>query len=203
MKLPFLFASCWILSAVQAFMGSAVTRATLPPLQASGFTAFKQALAKRGAGQYDAGLTLSFIFSNEALTIRRSWPCPFFHIFKEALTTLSFEIPAEIQAKLANYEKKNKVMVYSWISCPFCKKAKALIGSLIPPSEYEVIELDQREDGKAMRYELSLRTGRTSMPQIFIGGEFVGGCGDGPGVVPLNEQGKLVPMLKKAGCKTL
>jgi glutaredoxin-related protein len=42
-------------------------------------------------------------------------------------------------------------------------------------------------------------TDRTSMPSVWIGGSFVGGCNDGPGVVPLSKEGKLVPMLKQAG----
>jgi len=42
-------------------------------------------------------------------------------------------------------------------------------------------------------------TDRTSMPSIWIGGSFVGGCRDGPGVMPLHEQGKLVPLLQQAG----
>lgn len=37
------------------------------------------------------------------------------------------------------------------------------------------------------------------MPQVFIAGQFVGGCNDGPGVATLQEKGELVPMLKAAG----
>lgn len=43
----------------------------------------------------------------------------------------------------------------------------------------QFVELDERQDGNAIRYELSQMTGRTSVPQIWIGGEFVGGCNDG------------------------
>lgn len=43
----------------------------------------------------------------------------------------------------------------------------------------QFVELDEREDGKAIRYELSKKTGRTSVPQIWIDGEYVGGCNDG------------------------
>ena len=44
-------------------------------------------------------------------------------------------------------------------------------------------------------------TGRTSVPAIFVGGEFVGGCNDGGlgGVVTLQNSGKLLPMLTTAG----
>lgn len=44
---------------------------------------------------------------------------------------------------------------------------------------FKFVELDKMEDGNAIRYELSQDTGRTSVPQIWIGGEFVGGCNDG------------------------
>lgn len=47
------------------------------------------------------------------------------------------------------------------------------------PFDVQFVELDERQDGNAIRYELSQMTGRTSVPQIWIGGEFVGGCNDG------------------------
>ncbi|CAM9679828.1 unnamed protein product [Ectocarpus fasciculatus] len=101
-----------------------------------------------------------------------------------------------------------KVVVFSWTrrviavgTCPFCKKAKGLIEDLLAdPADYEFVELDERQDGNAIRYELSQKTGRTSVPQIWIGGEFVGGCNDGPGVFTLKDKGELVPMLESAGC---
>ena len=49
------------------------------------------------------------------------------------------------------------------------------------------------KEGYALRYELSKMTGRTSVPAVFVGGEFVGGCNDGGlgGVMTLESQGKL------------
>ena len=38
-------------------------------------------------------------------------------------------------------------------------------------------------------------TGRTSMPNIFIAGQSVGGCNDGPGVATLQRSGELQKML--------
>lgn len=43
------------------------------------------------------------------------------------------------------------------------------------------------------------RTPPHTHTQIVYAGSFVGGCNDGPGVVPLNKDGKLVPLLKQAG----
>ena len=42
---------------------------------------------------------------------------------------------------------------------------------------------------------------RTSVPAIWIGGEFIGGCNDGPrgGIVTLNNSGELDSMLSAVG----
>ena len=45
----------------------------------------------------------------------------------------------------------------------------------------KAIELDLDPDGAALRARLGARTTRTSVPSIWIGGEFVGGLNDGPG----------------------
>ena len=64
-----------------------------------------------------------------------------------------------------------------------------------PNLKYQVVELDQDADGKAMRAAMGETLGRTSVPAIWIDGTFIGGCNDGPlggGLVQLNESGKLV-----------
>jgi len=52
------------------------------------------------------------------------------------------------------------------------------------------------KDGYALRAELGKMTGRTSVPAIFVGGEFAGGCNDGGlgGIMSLESQGKLKGM---------
>lgn len=66
---------------------------------------------------------------------------------------------------------------------------------------YRVVEVDEDPDGKAMRAEMSTLVGRTSVPAIWIGGDFIGGCNDGPmgGIVTLNDSGKLDSMLSAIG----
>ena len=43
--------------------------------------------------------------------------------------------------------------------------------------------------------------GRTSVPAIWIGGKFIGGCNDGPmgGIVKLDNSGELTTMLREVG----
>jgi len=55
------------------------------------------------------------------------------------------------------------------------------------------------DEGKALRAQLGVMTGRTSVPNIWIAGEGIGGCNDGPGIMTLEKEGKLNPMLKSAG----
>ena len=51
------------------------------------------------------------------------------------------------------------------------------------------------------RWQLAEKTGRTSVPALYVGGAFVGGCNDGGlgGVLTLDKAGKLKPMLTDAG----
>jgi len=65
--------------------------------------------------------------------------------------------------------------------------------------EYKVIELNEGGDGPAFRAELGELTGRTSVPNIWIAGENIGGCNDGsPGLMPLIASGDIKAKLEKA-----
>jgi glutaredoxin 3 len=81
-----------------------------------------------------------------------------------------------IQSKINNLIKENPVFMFSFTTCPFCIKAKAILDE--KGAKYKVVELDISPDGKAIRAELADLVGRTSVPAIWIGGTFVGGCND-------------------------
>lgn len=91
------------------------------------------------------------------------------------------------------------VVIFAQSDCKFCAKAKSLLDSL--QANYEFVELDAMGDkGDAIRLELHGRTGRATVPNIFIGGENIGGYGDGnPGLEPLHSSGELEGHLKAAG----
>ena len=80
------------------------------------------------------------------------------------------------------------VKIYSSDYCPYCHRAKALLKSR-GVSEWEEIVVDGKPDVRAAMAEL---VGRTSVPQIFINGQHVGGCDD---LHALDARGGLVPML--------
>lgn len=64
-----------------------------------------------------------------------------------------------------------------------------------------MVELNEVADGYPLRAELAEKTGRTSVPALFVNKQFVGGCNDGGlgGVLTLDKSGKLKPLLIEAG----
>ncbi|KAJ8028952.1 Glutaredoxin [Holothuria leucospilota] len=91
--------------------------------------------------------------------------------------------------------KDNKVVVFSKTYCPYCRMAKSALAAA-GYEDYALLELDERDDGDAMQTYLAQLTGGRTVPRVFIGGKFVGG---GSEVQALQQQGKLVPMLKEVG----
>lgn len=80
------------------------------------------------------------------------------------------------------------VTIYTKPFCPYCERALALLerkGAKV--TEY-VASMDP--DKKA---EMIQRSGRTTYPQIFIGGRHVGGCDD---LHALDAKGALDPLLQ-------
>lgn len=102
-----------------------------------------------------------------------------------------------VKERMERYISENTVMMFSFSTCPFCKNAKKVLDDM--NVSYEAVELNEMDGGMAIRAELAKKTGRTSMPNIWIGGKGIGGCNDGPGILTLQKNGQLVPMLKEAG----
>ena len=67
-----------------------------------------------------------------------------------------------------------KVEIYTWQYCPYCLRAKALLKS----KGVDFIEHAIDGDSSA-RMEMSSRAkGRSTLPQIFINEQAIGGCDD-------------------------
>ena len=103
------------------------------------------------------------------------------------------------RAKLDGLIADNAVFMMSFVKWPFCIKAKQILDAT--KAEYTVVEVDLVDDGKALRAEMAGLVGRTSVPAIWIGGDFIGGCNDGPkgGIAKLDESGDLQTMLQEVG----
>lgn len=104
---------------------------------------------------------------------------------------------AAVDQTIDDIVESNSVVMFSFTSCPFCKKAKDKLDSL--GTKYASIELDEDPLGPAIRARLGERTGRTSVPSIWINQEYIGGLNDGnPGLLPLEDQGLLSQKLAAA-----
>lgn len=67
-----------------------------------------------------------------------------------------------------------KVEIYTWSTCPFCRKAKALLDA--KDVDYTEYDITGDEDARA---KMVTRTGGPkSVPQIFIDDQHIGGCDD-------------------------
>ena len=67
-----------------------------------------------------------------------------------------------------------KVIIYTMQACPYCQRAKALLEEKGVP--YEEICIDGSPE--LAREAVSASGGRTTVPQILIGGRPIGGCDD-------------------------
>jgi len=81
-----------------------------------------------------------------------------------------------------------KIVMYSTGVCPFCQRAEMLLKSK-GVTEIEKIRVDL---DPALRQEMMQKTGRRTVPQIYIDGTHVGGYDD---LAALDRAGKLDPML--------
>jgi glutaredoxin 3 len=81
-----------------------------------------------------------------------------------------------------------KVLMYLTASCPFCQSADRLLQQ--KGASVEKIRVDLEP---ARRREMMDRTGRRTVPQIYIGATHVGGYDD---LEALDHAGGLDPLLK-------
>jgi glutaredoxin 3 len=80
------------------------------------------------------------------------------------------------------------IEIYTWRSCPYCIRAKALLKSKgVEFTEYSVDGDEQARSEMAKR-----ANGGRSVPQIFIDDVHIGGCDD---LHDLDDSGKLDPLL--------
>ena len=81
------------------------------------------------------------------------------------------------------------VKIYTTAVCPFCILAKQLL-HLRGALQMEEIRIDQNPIERDLMMKI---TGRRTVPQIFIGDTYVGGCNE---LIDLDGAGKLIPLLQ-------
>ncbi|MCF8152041.1 MAG: glutaredoxin 3 [Burkholderiaceae bacterium] len=82
----------------------------------------------------------------------------------------------------------SKVLMYTSEFCPYCARAEQLL-TRKGVADIEKIRVDLEPEKRA---EMAQKSGRRSVPQIFIGETHVGGCDD---LYDLDRQGKLDSLL--------
>lgn len=116
---------------------------------------------------------------------------------------------SDISSQIDELIKKQKALIFSKSWCPFCKKVSlqwlfdflCLLNDFHESSSYQAknffdsinvpwfaIELDEREDGPLWQETLLTKTGKKTVPQIFVDEQFIGGCDD---LLKAGSDGKL------------
>ncbi len=81
----------------------------------------------------------------------------------------------------------NTILIYSTLFCPYCNAAKQLLKN--KGLEYHEIRVDEDRQQRIIMME---KSGRTSVPQIFINDQHIGGFDD---INALNRSGELDKIL--------
>lgn len=82
------------------------------------------------------------------------------------------------------------VVMYATGFCPYCQRAEMLLKQ----RGVETIDKIRIDVDRTKRDEMIERTGRRTVPQIYIGDTHVGGSDD---LAALDKAGKLLPLLNR------
>lgn len=102
-----------------------------------------------------------------------------------------------LASELSKTILENKVVVFSKSFCPYSRGAKQLLDGM--HVKHKDIELDTRSDTDEYIDALSSITGHTSVPQVFLDGQFIGG---GDELDSKKQSGELQDMLRAAHIST-
>ena len=82
----------------------------------------------------------------------------------------------------------NPVRMFTTQVCPYCIRAK----QLLKQRGVDAIDEIRVDLNPSQRDVMIAKTGRRTVPQIFIGDTWVGGCDD---LIALDQKGGLMPLL--------
>ncbi|TLU64563.1 cysteine synthase A [Thalassotalea litorea] len=107
------------------------------------------------------------------------------------------EMVKEIDGYIHDSEQKVVMFALQW--CEFCDSVRNALKHY--DIEFKSVDLDsvafaEQNHGGKLRIALRHKTGWNTFPQIFVNGEFVGGCTD---IFDKVKDGSLAPMLDRAG----
>jgi len=142
--------------------------------------------------------------TEEELEISRSTPSHRFDLRKAAAPAADHDAPdldtdATAFVERAIHDAENPVAFFALEWCEFCWSVRKLFAKLGIP--YQSFDLDsvayqENDRGGKIRAVLKQKLGTPTIPQIFIGGEYVGGATD---LFAALKEGKLERMLNQSG----
>jgi cysteine synthase A len=145
--------------------------------------------------------------SDDELAISRSTPTARFDAPSPAQQPAPEKLAAPVDEKAAAFvaatvaDRKQPVTLFALEWCEFCWSVRRMFARL--GIAYRSVDLDsaanQIDDwGGRVRGALRARTGMATIPQIFVGGEFVGGCTE---LFDAYKDGRLQALLDACGAR--
>ncbi len=96
----------------------------------------------------------------------------------------------QVESDMPDGQATRPVVMYSTKFCPYCMRARSLL------QQKRILFRDVAVDGKpALRQEMVEKSGRFTVPQIWIGDLHIGGCDE---LMQLERTGALDGLLKEA-----
>ncbi len=150
-------------------------------------------------GDIDADMTA------EELAISRSTPNYRFDVSAPAAPpsaaasppVITPEAKAFVEAAISDREQPVVMFAFEW--CEFCwavRKMFAKHGIAYRSIDLDSVEYQKENRGGQIRAALSARTSAVTIPQVFVGGEFIGGCTE---TFDAYKSGRLQSLLDRSG----
>lgn len=140
---------------------------------------------------YEVGEVVDIVYSKtDPQDVKiHSFRSLYFQFFLFILTGIIFTGFGSFKLFTLQESTQKTVRIFTTQNCAYCKRAKEFFSSL--KILFIEIDLEKNESFKEKLFETySWRT----VPMIFIGEEFVGGCDD---VLQLHKEGKLLKILRE------
>ncbi|PFH35059.1 putative glutaredoxin [Besnoitia besnoiti] len=91
--------------------------------------------------------------------------------------------------------RRHKVVIFAKSYCPYCQDALEILRD-VESKDVRAVMIDKLPEMDVIQDALEEMTGARTVPRVFIGGAFFGGCSD---LENADEDGTLVRILKLAG----
>eukprot|EP01108_Squamamoeba_japonica_P008474 TRINITY_DN7549_c0_g1_i2.p1 TRINITY_DN7549_c0_g1~~TRINITY_DN7549_c0_g1_i2.p1 ORF type:complete len:141 (+),score=38.16 TRINITY_DN7549_c0_g1_i2:44-424(+) len=92
---------------------------------------------------------------------------------------------------------EHKVVLFSKSYCPYCVNLKSLLKKNYASLAVHLVELDQNEIGSDLQAAVSQESGSRTVPQLFVGGKFIGGFSESSAAQKAGQLAKVIEAATK------